>query len=83
MIDYDKESAFQAGTRASIERDIEDSFGKGDMNQVDAKLDIHPYGREREPLGVVACYQLLKQKGSKAARFFEREATAEAREPNE
>jgi hypothetical protein len=72
------ETAFEIATRGTIERDIVDSQNKGDGNQVNAKLDIFPYGKPRKELGVVALYQTLERKGSKAARFFEKEAIAEA-----
>ncbi len=77
------ETAFEIATRLGIERDITDSNNKKDGNQVDAKLDIYAYGRERPMLGIVAMYQALKRKGSPAARFFERQAIALASQPTE
>ncbi len=60
MIDHEKESAFQAGTRASIEVDIKDSHIKGDSDQVNAKLDIHPYGRERATISLEAAHDIAR-----------------------
>ncbi len=77
------ETAFEIATRKSIEADIVDSANKHDSDQVNAKLDIHPYGRERPLLGAVAMWQALKTKGSKAARFFEKEALAILAHPTE
>ncbi len=77
------ETAFQIATRKTIEADITDSQNKHDSDQVNAKLDIHPYGRERPLLGAVAMWQYLKDKGSKAARFFEKDALAALAQPTE
>lgn len=77
------ETAFQIATRKTIETDIVDSANKHDSDQVNAKLDIHPYGRERPLLGAVAMWQALKSKGSKAARFFEKEALDILAQPTE
>lgn len=77
------ETGFEIATRKTIEADIVDSHNKHDSDQVNAKLDIHPYGRERPLLGVVAMWQYLEAKGSKAARFFEKEALAILAQPTE
>ncbi len=61
MINYDKESAFQAGTRTMIEREIEDSRIKGDTHQMDAKLDIHPYGRDRMDISLEAAHDIARK----------------------
>lgn len=60
--------------RLGIEKKIVAYNNAGDMAHVDMGLDKYPHGKERKPLGVVAMYQALKQKGSGAARFFEKEA---------
>jgi hypothetical protein len=77
------ETAFELAVRQGIERDIVDSNNKHDGDQVNAKLEIYPYGKERPMMGVVACWQALKRKGSSAARFLEKQAIAEATQPTE
>lgn len=72
------ENPSQLTVRKSREKRIEDYHKSGDSNHANMELDLWPYGKERKPLGVVALYQTLKRKGSKAARFFEKEAIAEA-----
>lgn len=69
--------------RLGIEKRIIDHHNAGDSTHVNMGLDHWPHGKERQPLGVVAIYQLLKRKGRPAARFFEKQATAEAAQPTE
>lgn len=61
MIDYDKESAFQAGTRIMIERQVEEAHQAGDAHQVDANLLIHPYGRERQGVSLEVAHYIARQ----------------------
>lgn len=77
------ETAFETAVRKGIETDIVDSANKHDGDQVNAKLDIYAYGRERPLLGAVAMWQYLKAKGSPAARFFEKEALRVLSQPTE
>ncbi len=77
------ETAFQIATRKTIEADITDSHNKHDSDQVNAKLDIWAYGRQRPMLGVVAMWQALKAKGSPAARHFEKKALTILSQPTE
>lgn len=54
------ESAFELTTRRTIERDIVESLGVGDSDQVNAKLDIYPYGKERTPISDEAAHEIAR-----------------------
>lgn len=54
------ESALQNGTRLMIERDIEASLKAGDSNQVDEKLRIWPYGKERKDISLHKAHEVAR-----------------------
>lgn len=41
------ETGFELATKATIQNNIREAYAAGDSNQVNAHLDIFPYGRER------------------------------------
>ncbi len=55
------ESAFQLTTRQGIERDITDSHNKHDSDQVNEKLDLWPYGRERPEVSLEVARYAVKR----------------------
>lgn len=73
-----RETPNQVTLRKAKEKRIVEAQNEGYALTVDMELDTYRYGEARKDLGVVAMYQYLKRKGSKAARFFEREAIEEA-----
>lgn len=55
------ESAFQNGTRLMIERDIEASLKSGDSYQVNEKLRIWPYGKERKDISIYEAHEIARE----------------------
>lgn len=52
------ETGFETTVKSTIERDIQEAFEAGDMNLVDQKLDIYPYGRERPYISLERAHEL-------------------------
>ncbi len=64
--------------RLAKEKRITDFQNRGDAFHADEELDTYRYGAARPDLAASAFYLYLRRKGSKAARFFEKGAIAEA-----
>lgn len=71
------ETPAQLTLRKSKEKRIAHYLNAKDGFHINEELDTYPYGQPRKELGAAAMYQALKKKGSKAARFFRKEAIAE------
>ncbi len=72
------ENPAQTTVRLSREKRITEYQNAGDSHHVNAELDVYRYGQARPDLSAAAMYRLLKQAGRPAARFFEKQAIAEA-----
>lgn len=72
------ETPSQTTVRLGREKRITEYQNAGDSYHANAELDVYRYGQARADLSAAAMYRLLRAKGSRAARLFEKQAREEA-----